>query len=353
MKKTLGIIAGVLGFLVVALCAGAFIFFRVSASPFDDGAGKAERVKISVPSGTSVRSVAKQLESDGVIKNAEVFYLAARFAPLRKILAGGSANFSLKSGVYEVARGMSYGELFEILSKGRDEYIRVMIPEGYTVSMIARELDSCGVCSFSSFMDAARDNALLASYSISSTSFEGYLFPDTYFFAPKMDATEAVRIMADNFFKRIQEIPELENLSPEKLNEKVTLASIVEREYRNADEAPLIASVFKNRYDRNIGLYSCATIVYIITEVQGRPHPDVVTYADLEIDSPYNTYKWAGLTPTPISNPGLVSLSAAANPPKTDYYFFRVSDPETGSHVFTKTLDSHINEGTLYTKRVR
>lgn len=110
-------------------------------------------------------------------------------------------------------------------------------------------------------------------------------------------------------------------MSPSELHEFVTLASVVEREYRVKSEAPLISSVFTNRLKHGIGLYSCATIEYILTEIQGKPHPDRITYDDLKIDSPYNTYKWAGLPAGPISNPGLVAFSAALNPAKTDYYF--------------------------------
>ena len=123
------------------------------------------------------------------------------------------------------------------------------------------------------------------------------------------------------------------------------MASIVEKEYKVASEAPLIASVFKNRLRYNIGLYSCATIIYIITEEQGLPHPGKVTYKDLKIESPYNTYLHAGLTPTPISNPGLVALDAAINTPKTSYYYFRVDDEAKGTHVFTTDFDEHREAG--------
>lgn len=366
-KKTLLKIAGVLIFLAVIVSVGVFVFFRVSASPYVVD-GETVLVKISVPPGTTMRSVSENLKSSGIIKNADVFYLAARFAPIRFLITGttgGTKSAALKSGMYEVHKGMSYADLFEIFSDGRDEYVRVTVPEGYTLSMIARLLDDNGVCGFAQFMDAAKDGALISEYKIASVSFEGYLFPDTYFFAPGMSAKSVIRTMADNFFERIKDIDGLgiglgssigqsdvsSGISMERLNEIVILASIVEREYRAVDEAPLIASVFKNRHDREIGLYSCATIVYIITEIQGKPHPDRITYADLEIDSPYNTYKWAALPPTPISNPGIVALRAAANPPETNYYYFRVVDAEAGRHVFTTNFNEHVSEGNLYTKK--
>jgi UPF0755 protein len=131
----------------------------------------------------------------------------------------------------------------------------------------------------------------------------------------------------------------------------VILASIVEREYRVASEASLIASVFTNRIKENWGLYSCATIEYIITEIEGRPHPDVITAEDTQINSPYNTYKWAGLPPGPISSPGLVALNAACNPADTDYYYFRVADSAVGRHYFSENFSEHIDIGRQTTKK--
>jgi UPF0755 protein len=169
-----------------------------------------------------------------------------------------------------------------------------------------------------------------------------------------MKGSEVIKVMVKNFFKQIENIPNIDKENFENLNKIVTLASIVEREYRIASEAKLIASVFSNRLRHNIGLYSCATIEYIITEIEGRPHPDVITYKDLSIDSPYNTYKWAGLPPGPISNPGKTALDAAANPAKTKYYFFRLVDNATGKHVFTENFSTHVNEGYIYnTKKTK
>ncbi len=110
----------------------------------------------------------------------------------------------------------------------------------------------------------------------------------------------------------------------------MTLASIVEREYRVEEEAPLIASVFINRLRLGIGLESCATLAYIITEIQHQPHPEYITLEDKGIDSPYNTYKWAGLPPGPIANPGRVALDAAFHPARTDYPVFRAAGPRGG-----------------------
>jgi UPF0755 protein len=129
------------------------------------------------------------------------------------------------------------------------------------------------------------------------------------------------------------------------------MASIVEREYRVAEEAPLIASVFYNRLDRNIGLESCATLEYIITEIQQKAHPEYITLDDERIDSPFNTYKWAGLPPGPISNPGKTALEAAFHPASTGYLYFVLRDAASGRHFFSRDLNEHNQAKYLYVKK--
>ena len=260
-------------------------------------------------------------------------------------------NIKIQAGVYTVSSDQSVTEILNLLQTGQREYIPVSIPEGLTVSKIATLLEQKNVVQAEEFKKAAQAVSLLTEYQIPAASFEGYLFPDTYYFDTGMTAEAVVRMMVDTFFTRIETIPALHDMSPEDLFYVVRLASIVEREYRVAEEAPLIASVFTNRLKENIGLYSCATIEYIITEIQGQPHPDVILEQDLKINSPYNTYMWAGLPPGPISNPGLIALQAAADPPETEYYFFRLIDPEKGSHYFSAKFEEHINAGKLYTKQ--
>ena len=180
---------------------------------------------------------------------------------------------------------------------------------------------------------------------------EGYLFPDTYFLPVGFPPEQIIIMMADNFFKKIENIiPNALNIDQNELHEKVILASIVEREYRLAEEAPLIAGVFTNRLNINMGLQSCATVEYIITEILGRPHPRIITRQDLEIRNSYNTYMWTGLPPGPISVPGAVALTSAFFPANTQYFYFRVEDARIGKHYFSRTNDEHINAGQLVTK---
>jgi UPF0755 protein len=180
---------------------------------------------------------------------------------------------------------------------------------------------------------------------------EGYLYPDTYLFPPGYPAVKVIQTMADTFFARIGEIDQkAETMSSDKLNRMVILASIVEREYRLDEEAPLMAGVFFNRMEIGMALQSCATVEYVITEIQGRPHPEVLLTRDTEIRDPYNTYIRPGLPPGPICAPGATALRAVFSPAQSDYLYFRLVDPASGRHYFSQTLDDHIKAGRLYLK---
>lgn len=331
--------------LFCAVCgfAGLFLFSLTPVSKNE----KAFVERISVASGSTVRKVAFNLKEKGLIRNEKSFYIASRFASKK--------GFVLKSGVYYIKSSMNVKEILSVLSSGLQEYIKVSIPEGLTVSKIAQILDEKGITEASDFIRSCSDEKIISSYGIPSHSMEGFLFPDTYFLVSDMDSELVVRTFADNFFKKMSENGiDFSSMPKEDFYSAVTLASIVEKEYRVENEAPLIASVFKNRIKVGSGLYSCATIEYIITEIQGQPHPDVITFDDLKIDSPYNTYKWAGLTPTPISNPGLVAIKAAVDTPETSYFYFTLTDAEKGTHTFTTNFDAHVNSSqNMRTKKSR
>ena len=180
---------------------------------------------------------------------------------------------------------------------------------------------------------------------------EGFLYPDTYLFPSGYPASKVVSAMADNFFRRLNDIaPESLSMSPADIAKKVIIASIVEREYRIPEEAALMAGVFYNRINIGMALQSCATVEYIITEIQNRPHPNVLLNRDLEIRDPYNTYQYPGLPPGPISAPGETALRAAFNPSPSEYFYFRLIDDNAGQHYFSRTLDDHIRAGILYLK---
>lgn len=331
-------------FVIIAFALSLSLYLIFSLKPLTSEE-KSVLKKIEVPDNTTVKGVASILKNENLIKNEKVFYLAARFPFVTSLFGFDFQKLNLKSGVYKIKSSMSVSEIFKILSSGVQDYIVVAIPEGLTVSKIAKKLEELNVCSKEKFIKESKNPDLLSKFDIPSDSFEGYLFPDTYFFTPKMDEQTVISEMCRNMINHLKQIPEYNLLSKEELNQKVILASIIEREYRIKEEAALISSVFNNRLKINMGLYSCATIEYIITEIENKPHPDVITYEDLKIDSPYNTYKWAGLPPGAISNPGLVALTASVRPEKTNYYYFTLVDPVKGRHIFSKDFQTHINKG--------
>ena len=300
----------------------------------------------------SVSGAAFLLQEKGLIRNAKLFYYVARYPALKKFLFRGSdeETFVLRSGIYYISPSMNIVQIQSILASGQQEYIKVSLPEGLTISKIAAELEENRICSAQDFISVCKSADFAEKNGINGETCEGFLFPDTYFLTADMTAESVAQLLIDNFFNKIKEIPTLAAMNSADLYQAVVLASIVEREYRVEEEAPLIASVFKNRLRRNIGLYSCATVEYILTEIEGRPHPERILIEDTKIDNPYNTYKWAGLTPGPISNPGMVALKAAADTPKTNYYFFQIVDPAAGKHIFTTNFDEHVQSHNLYTK---
>ena len=347
--------------ILLALLAVLLFFILKITSPVTEG--EAEALRIEIPSGMSVSGAAALLEEKGLIRNSKLFYYVARYPQLKKLLfshrnkagrydegIGLDGAFVLRSGIYYISPAMDIVQIQSILASGQQEYIKVSLPEGLTISKIAAELEENRICPAADFISICKNADFAAENGIAGESLEGFLFPDTYFLTAGMNAASVARIMIENFFAKIQEIPTLAQMNAKDLYQTVTLASIVEREYRVEDEAPLIASVFKNRLRRNIGLYSCATVEYILTEIEGRPHPERILIEDTKIDNPYNTYKWAGLPPGPISNPGMVALKASADTPKTNYYFFQTVDAAAGRHVFTTSFEEHVESHSLYTK---
>jgi UPF0755 protein len=320
---------------LLALAAGALaIAFLVLAAPAGGEGGI-----FTVERGDSAADIARSLEDRGFIKSSLAFVLLAR------VEREGS---SLQAGSYRIESGMGARDILRMLVSGRQAMTKVTVPEGYTVSQIAALLQELGVADSESFIAAARSKPLLAELGIPGDSAEGFLFPDTYFLSAGYPAEGVLRSMAGAFFKRLGAIPEAASLSPDELLERVIVASIVEREYKDAE----VASVFYNRLKIGMALQSCATVVYVLTERQGKPHPEVILDRDLKIKDPYNTYAQRGLPPGPISNPGMTALDAAFRPAHTSYLYFRLTDVDSGTHHFSATLEEHIDARRLYIKRV-
>jgi len=324
-------------FLIMGVSAGGWLVFFSLPASFNT---QATEQLFTVSRGTTVRSVAAHLKAAGLIRSEYAAYCYFRFFTAEP----------LRAGTYKLSPQMSVRELCTYLQKGKQERIKVTLPEGLTVSKTAAILEERQVVPADAFLAAAKNAALLDSYGILGDSAEGFLFPDTYFFSYDETAERVLKVLLDNFFVKSADIPRFPQ-DPAMRYETVILASIIEREYRVPEEAAKIAGVFSNRLKIGMGLQSCATVEYILTEVQHKPHPDRLLKRDLEIDHPYNTYKWRGLPPGPISNPGITALYAACNPEESDYLYFRLEDAGAGTHVFTKNLTEHTRAGALIVKR--
>ena len=359
LRKILLLAAFLIGaVLFVGLAAAGIIVYCNGPPPLqlpitgdgitDDGRGlpdavhgdELDAIRFEVRKGESARSVGQRLADAGIIRGRYFWAALCRFDPE-----------PVKAGTYRLELPASQMVIHRILVSGRQILARVTVPEGLTLKKTARLMEEAGVCSAQEFLAAAADPETTALYRIPGASMEGYLFPDTYLFPPDYPASKVVQSMADNFFARIGEIDARATaMSPEDLNRLVILASIVEREYRLDYEASIMAAVFFNRLDIGMALQSCATVEYVITEIQGRPHPEILLTRDTEIRDPYNTYIRPGLPPGPISAPGVIALKAVFAPAKSGYLYFRLVEPASGRHYFSNTLDDHIRAGALYLK---
>ena len=297
----------------------------------------------AVKRGEGASAVARGLESEGLLRSGAAFKLLARLRGL---------DDSIKAGTYRLMPGMGASEILELLASGKQALVRVTLPEGYTLGQAGRLLEDFGIAKAADFAAACRDPALLAELGVAAPSLEGYLFPDTYLFPVAYGAREAASAMVANFREKLASIPEAASLSPKELQERLVLASIVEREYRLPEEAPLMAGVFLNRLRIGMALQSCATVVYVMTERLGKPHPERLFDRDIAIEDPYNSYIHRGLPPGPISNPGMTALLAALRPASSKYLYFRLVDEATGKHHFSATLEEHVGARSLFVKRV-
>ena len=287
-------------------------------------------VYITVEPGMNAGDIGELLQKRGVIGSKQKFWLIAKL---------GGEDRKFKAGTYHMYVNMPIREALDVLVSGEASMIRFTIPEGFTVREIASRLEREGIVSSKAFLDKAKHfgpyRYMQASRQAMFRS-EGFLFPDTYEVEPGTSAEAILQMMVRNFDNKLtdemREKAAKRNLS---IYELITLASLVEKEARYEEDRPIIAQVFYKRLDINMPLQSDTTIQYLLDV----PKEDV-TYADTEIDSPYNTYQNYGLPPGPIANPGLASIEAVLDPADTDYLYF-VAD-RAGHNHYTKDYEEHL-----------
>lgn len=290
-----------------------------------------EDITIDIPEGSGSGVVSQLLEDSGIIKYPKIFKITSK-------LGGYDGNYM--PGIITIHKEMSYKDILNALVLSERNTVRVVIPEGYTIKQIAQTLSDEGICSIDDFYAALDidlyDYAFLNDIPERENQFEGYLFPATYEFAPGMDAQTIVNTMLESFdamfideyYTRAKDV----NMT---IDEVVTMASIIERETNAETERAKVAGVFYNRLNSGMKLESCATVQYILGE-----NKPVLSIADTQIDSPYNTYKNTGLPIGPIASPGADCIKAALYPKKTDALYFVLGS--NGEHIFSETYDEHV-----------
>jgi UPF0755 protein len=244
----------------------------------------------------------------------------------------------LKAGEYRFAGAVSAKDVARKLARG-DIFLRpITFPEGLTLKEMARVYESRGLGSADAFLKAAANTSAIHDLDPAAKDLEGYLFPETYNVPRKMDAAQLVAQMVGRFLAVFDDAMRQEaSARGLTFHDAVTLASIVEKESASPDERPMVAAVYSNRLRIGMGLQCDPTVIYALEKV-GRYTGDL-TKKDLQFDSPYNTYRHAGLPPGPIAAPGRPSLQAAVHPAEVDYLYF-VSRND-GTHVFATTLAEH------------
>lgn len=292
-----------------------------------------ESRSVTVPKGASVHAISHLLSDNGIIRHPRAFRAAASLFGL---------NRRLKAGRYRFEIPLSTWQALMKLKAGAVAYHKVTVAEGLTMARIAGILQQQAGVDSLGFMEACRDPEFLRRQNVAAKDLEGYLYPDTYDFEWGTPPRRAAEAMLENFRSNFDtswaRVLEGRKLT---VHQSVIMASLVEREAQVDSERAIIASVFYNRLRLYRPLESCASIEYVLP----RHKNTKLTYNDLKIDSPYNTYKRIGLPPGPISNPGRRSLEAAVFPARTDYLYF-VSRGD-GGHIFTKTLQDHIRAKNL------
>ncbi len=301
-------------------------------------------VVIEIPEKASAREIASILKKNGLIQFEGAFV---------KRLKNSEYRGRLQSGTFTLNTGMNTLDMMKVMSptvEANQPIDQLVIPEGFTVDQIAVRCEKQGICTKQEFLNAVR--------SVTATDFpylndipaganvryklEGYLFPATYDIYPDTTAKSLVEWMLrtfDNYYT--EELREQAEAMGYSSYDVVTRASMIERECKVPEERAIVAGVINNRLKKDMMLQVDPTVLYPLTE--GMYDQTSVSYEDLEIDSPYNTYKYTGLPVGPICNPGLACIKAALYPEEHNYLYYHTDNEELGTHVFTETYEEHID----------
>ncbi|WP_042354968.1 endolytic transglycosylase MltG [Bacillus rubiinfantis] len=343
VRKIVLIISSILALFIIFIGGGGYLYVKSALKPVDPDS-KIEK-KVNIPIGSSVTMIAENLEKNGIIKNARIFKYYVKFNNEGGFMAG-EYQFSPSMDIAEIVSRLKTGK---VLAKAA---VKLTIPEGKQLkeiaALMAKATNQNEAAVFKKLNDQVFIKALMNKYPELLTNdilnpavkypLEGYLYPATYpFYKKNPTIEEMVYVMLEKTESVLANYTEESNSKKLTVHQLLTMASLIEEEATEKADRKKISSVFYNRIDKGMPLQTDPTILY----AQGK-HKKRVYYKDLEVNSPYNTYKHQGLPPSPIANAGKMSIEAALHPEKTNYYYF-LAAPD-GKIIFTKTLAEHNRE---------
>jgi len=333
LEKSTKIFTAIILLLFLLPAGIVFDFMYYIYSPLNR---KETRVDVIVYPGQGFSRTLEMLEKFDIVKQPEKFKIYARIRGYDK---------KLKAGEYAVSTSMSPYDILNMMVNGRVKLHKLTIPEGYTIRQIASIAEDAGILTKDEFISAATDEQFVKEMGIDADTFEGYLFPETYYFPKGVSARKMIAAMVHRFRtvfgsdwkKRAED-------TGFSVHEIVTLASIIEKETGAAFERAVISSVFHNRLKRGMRLETDPTVIYGLKNFNGN-----LTRKDLLTPSPYNTYVIHGLPPGPIANPGRDAIEAALFPADTNYLYFVSKRNHT--HHFSTNIKDHNNAVKKYQLR--
>lgn len=315
------IIVGVAGFIFAVL-----VFLTLLIASSDVPGSDEDAYVVHIERGMSLKQTIERLAEKGVLESTGTFEFLARASGMHS---------QIKAGVYEFRGETSILHVLQALTRGSVQQKKVTIREGLTARQIASILNRDVGVDSAAFIEATKNPRILRDLDVQASSLEGFLFPETYKLFWGISAASVVRAMVDEFKSHLSDsLRDRMDTLGMSLIETITLASIIEGEASRDSERATISAVYHNRLERGMRLQADPTIQYIIPD-----GPRRLLYSDLDIDSPYNTYRNAGLPPGPINNPGKASIVAALYPADASYLYFVANGD--GSHSFSRTLREH------------
>jgi len=306
--------------LIAAIVAGGWATYALWLP-----AGPEQQKFVQLKAGSSAHRIAAELQASGIVRSKYAFLLWHNLHG-RKPLRAGEYAFDHPAKLSEVYSRIEHGDLY---------FQTVVVPEGFNMFDIAAAIEEAGLAKREDFLQVVRkDTALVRDLDPKAPSLEGYLFPDSYRFTRTQTPHDMAAAMVHRFRQAARDAGLTTNI-----HDTLIMASIVEKETAVADERPQVAGVFHNRLAKDMTLSTDPTVIY--AALLNNRYRGTIYQSDLHFDSPYNTYKYAGLPPGPICNPGRASLQAALHPASSDYLYF-VADPSgNGRHNFSRTPAEH------------